>query len=144
MSCRVFFPLLFSGRVCRTCIFKFTYFYSFCPWISHLTSGPLYMILQSTFLKIVFERGERERERDSSKHRGRGRRRERGRSRGRSRPPHRQQGAWRLAPSQDPGIMTWAEGRCITHWATQGPLWSALKFSLLNQKDEDFLLIWEV
>ena len=27
-------------------------------------------------------------------------------------------GAW----SQDPGIMTWAEGRCLTDWATQAPL----------------------
>ena len=25
------------------------------------------------------------------------------------------------APSQDPGIMTWAEGRCLTDWATQVP-----------------------
>ena len=24
--------------------------------------------------------------------------------------------------SQDPGIMTWAEGRCLTNWATQAPL----------------------
>ena len=25
-------------------------------------------------------------------------------------------------PSQDPEIMTWAEGRCLTNWATQMPL----------------------
>ena len=25
--------------------------------------------------------------------------------------------------SQDLGIMTWAEGRCQTHWITQVPLW---------------------
>ena len=23
--------------------------------------------------------------------------------------------------SQDPGIMTWAKGRCLTYWATQAP-----------------------
>ena len=39
----------------------------------------------------------------------------RGRRRGRSR------GAWCRAGSQDPGIMTWAKGRCFTDWATQVP-----------------------
>ena len=29
------------------------------------------------------------------------------------------QGAWSRTRSQDPGIMTWAEGRCLTQWATQ-------------------------
>ena len=26
-----------------------------------------------------------------------------------------------MAQSQDPGIMTWAKGRCLTNWATQAP-----------------------
>ena len=41
--------------------------------------------------------------------------------RGRSRLPV-EQGAWCGARSQDSEIMTWAEGRCLTHWATQMPL----------------------
>ena len=32
-----------------------------------------------------------------------------------------EQGAWCGAPSQDPGIMTWAKGRRLTDWATQAP-----------------------
>ena len=60
-----------------------------------------------------------------------------GRERGRSR-LLTEQGAWRGAPSQDPGIMTWAEGRHLTKWATQALLlffliilsltWNHLKF----------------
>ena len=44
---------------------------------------------------------------------------ERGRDidRGRSRLPA-EQGAWYGAQTQDPGIITWAEGRCLTNWAT--------------------------
>ena len=38
--------------------------------------------------------------------------------RGRSRLPIKQ-GAQCRARSQNPGIMTWAEGRCLTNWATQ-------------------------
>ena len=34
----------------------------------------------------------------------------------------REQGPQCGAPSQDPGIMTWAEGRCLIDWATQAPL----------------------
>ena len=30
------------------------------------------------------------------------------------------------ARSQDPGIMTWAEGRCLTDWSTQAPLFLIL------------------
>ena len=33
-----------------------------------------------------------------------------------------EQGARHGAQSQDPGIMTWAEGRCLTDWATQARL----------------------
>ena len=33
-----------------------------------------------------------------------------------------QWGAWYGAWSQNPGIMTWAEGRCLTNWATHAPL----------------------
>jgi len=33
-----------------------------------------------------------------------------------------EQGARREALSQDPKIMTWAEDRCLTDWATQVPL----------------------
>ena len=43
------------------------------------------------------------------------------RRRGRSKLPA-EQGAYCGAPSQDPGIMTWAEGRHLTDWATQAPL----------------------
>ena len=32
-----------------------------------------------------------------------------------------EQGAWYGAQSQDPEIMTWAEGRCLTNWVTQCP-----------------------
>ena len=35
------------------------------------------------------------------------------------------QGEWQgehKAGSQDPRIMTWAEGRCLTYWVTQAPL----------------------
>ena len=42
-------------------------------------------------------------------------------SRGRSRLPA-EQGAGCGAPSQDPEIMIWAEGRCLTSWSTQAPL----------------------
>ena len=41
--------------------------------------------------------------------------------RGTSRPPTEQR-AWQCgAQSPDPGIMTWAKGRCLTNWATQVP-----------------------
>ena len=30
--------------------------------------------------------------------------------------------------SQDPGIMTWAQGRCLTDWATQVPLLMAFRY----------------
>ena len=46
---------------------------------------------------------------------------ERGRGRRRSRLPTKQE-AWCGIPSQDPGIRTWAEGKCSTNWATQVPL----------------------
>ena len=62
----------------------------------------------------------------------------RGKGRGRERsrlPP--EQGAWSGAPSQDPGIMTWAEGRHLTDWATQEPqifiFWKAPDLSHLPQ-----------
>ena len=42
------------------------------------------------------------------------------RERGRSRLPT-EQGAQCGARSQDPGIMTWAKGRRLTHWITQAP-----------------------
>ena len=32
-----------------------------------------------------------------------------------------EQGVGGRAQSQDPGIMTWAEGRHLTYWATQAP-----------------------
>ena len=44
-----------------------------------------------------------------------------GRGRGASRLPS-EQGARCGAPSQDPEIMTWAQGRRLTNWATQAPL----------------------
>ena len=37
-----------------------------------------------------------------------------------------EQGAWGRALSQDPGIMTQAEGTRLTNWATQAPLGSLL------------------
>ena len=43
------------------------------------------------------------------------------RGRGRNRPSEKQ-GAWCGAQSQDPRIMTWAEGRRLTDWVTQAPL----------------------
>ena len=46
--------------------------------------------------------------------------RESSRGRGRTRLP--EQGVKLGAQSQDPEIMTWAEGRCLTDWATQVPL----------------------
>ena len=49
--------------------------------------------------------------------------RERGREAGRGRRRNRlptEQGTWSRAPSQDPRIVTWTEGRCLTDWATQG------------------------
>ena len=36
--------------------------------------------------------------------------------------PTEQEGQYE-AESQDPKIMTWAEGRCLTDWATQVPPW---------------------
>ena len=51
-----------------------------------------------------------------------------GRGRGRNRLPMEhgaQFGAW----SHDPGIMTWAEGRHLTNWATQVPPHSFILFS---------------
>ena len=42
------------------------------------------------------------------------------RGRGRSRLPT-EQGTQCRAQSQDPGIMTWAEGSCLTNWATHAP-----------------------
>ena len=46
--------------------------------------------------------------------------REAGRERGRSRLPAEQRARCGTR-SQDPEIMTWAEGRGLTHWATQAP-----------------------
>ena len=51
----------------------------------------------------------------------------RGRGRERSRPSS-EQGAQFRAQSQDPEIMTWAEGRNLTEWATSHPL----KIKFLN------------
>ena len=56
----------------------------------------------------------------------------RGRGRGRSR-LLAEQGALRGAPSQDPKIMTWAEGRHLTNWAIQVPL------SILSIYFKDFI-----
>ena len=43
-----------------------------------------------------------------------------------------EQGARCKAPSQDPRIITWAEGRCLTNWATQVPtlvpLWKLQRY----------------
>ena len=44
----------------------------------------------------------------------------RGRRKRRSRLPTKQ-GAWFKAQSQDSGTMTWADGRCLTNWATRCP-----------------------
>ena len=56
----------------------------------------------------------------------------------REKPTPSEQGAWRGAPSQDPGIMTWAEGRCLTDWATQVPpeehLWKTKSHSWADRK----------
>ena len=57
---------------------------------------------------------ERKRERESTN-------RAADRGRGRSRLPA-QQSAWHETWYQDPGIITWAKGRCLTYWATQAPL----------------------
>ena len=45
----------------------------------------------------------------------------RGRGRERSRLPA-EPGAWCGTQFQDPEIMTWAKGRCLTHWAIQVPV----------------------
>ena len=42
------------------------------------------------------------------------------------------------AQSQDPGIMTWAKGRCITDWATQVPLSLSLNKHFLSAKFLEF------
>ena len=55
-------------------------------------------------------------------------RKERGRRR--SRLPA-EQGAQYGAWAQDPGIMTWVEGKCLTDWATQVPFYDSLPPSLL-------------
>ena len=57
--------------------------------------------------------------------------REAGRERGGSRLPA-QQRARCGARSQDSGIMTWTEGRGLTHWATQVPLRLFKIYSLIN------------
>ena len=73
----------------------------------------LFILITLMFLKILFiYLTEREPESPSW-----GRRE----GRGRSRLPT-EQGAGCRAPSQDPGVMTWAKGRCLTDWATQAPL----------------------
>ena len=45
-----------------------------------------------------------------------------------------EQGARCGTRSRAPGIMTWAEGRCLTDWATQAPLWDTIwiKWSALT------------
>ena len=56
----------------------------------------------------------------------------RGTGRGRSRLPTEQgvrYGAW----SQDPGITTWAKGRCLTDWATQAPKGTTYFCTCFNQ-----------
>ena len=45
---------------------------------------------------------------------------ERDRGRGRSRLTT-EQGAWHGGWSQNPGIMTWTKGKCLTNWTTQAP-----------------------
>ena len=45
-----------------------------------------------------------------------------------------------LAPSQEPGIMTWDEGRWLTHWAT----WAAPDsiYSIMQAKAETSMTKW--
>ena len=62
------------------------------------------------FLRFYLRESEREREIMS---RG-------GKGRGRSRLPAEQEAQCRTR-SQDPGIITWAKGRCLINWATQVP-----------------------
>ena len=83
------------------------------PRTPHFPQRPL--LSRILFLKILFTyltRSERPQGCTS---------RERGRGRGRSRTPPLEQAAGHGTRSQDPGIMTWAEGRRFTDWA-QAPL----------------------
>ena len=98
----------------------------------------IHFIFKKDFIYLRMRVSESERESEST---SRGSSRGRGRSR---RPP--EQGPWRAAPSQDPEIMTWAEGRCFTDWATQGlssdPFynWNICPFrfhSFKNERKED-------
>ena len=50
------------------------------------------------------------------------------------------------ARSQDPEIMTWAEGRCLTNWATQAPqlFWISYQLSYIYTQGHYFsLLSWK-
>ena len=68
-----------------------------------------------SFLKILFiYLTERERERERENNQGSNKGEERSRL-------SIEQGAWCEAQSQDPGIVTWAENRHSTAWATQVP-----------------------
>ena len=69
--------------------------------------------LLELFLKKILFTYEREREREREHKQG---------EEQRERRLPREQGAQSGAPSQNPGIMTWAEGRHLTQWATQVPL----------------------
>ena len=63
-------------------------------------------------------------------------------SRGSSRQREREKQV-RSQESQDPGIMAWAEDRCLTNWATQAPQESFLVpfYSILNHLS-DFIIIF--
>ena len=59
-----------------------------------------------------------------------------GRERGRSRLPM-EQDAWYGTQLQDPGIIIWAKGRCLTNWATQVPRNIPIMYSM-------YLEDWEI
>ena len=74
-----------------------------------------------SFFKVLFTYlKEKERERKSVHERECAQAGGKGRDRGRSRHPT-EQGAWCGTGSLDPEIMTWAESRYLTDWATQVP-----------------------
>ena len=100
--------------ICYWCLFSCIWVYIYTRWYPCITILTAFTIHFKQF--IYFLKGFiylRERGRDSGW--------EHERRRGRSRLPA-EQGARLGAPSQDPGIVTWAKGRRRTGWATQAPL----------------------
>ena len=101
-------------------------------FLFHLSIGVFLFFFQNKVLFIYLREWASERE-----HRGRGRSRTR-----------TEQGAQFWARSQDPGITTLVEGRCLSNWATRCPNWSLfinkLKFFILSFAWKSFLSIFPI